>query len=793
MERNFSLKNTFTQCGLNKRLSKLSLVGLLGLTLTGHSAIAEDIQRYRVITNNATQAAKILHSFHHAVVSDTSAKASATNIMLELSNEEHDKLKRLGVTLLPITFTPKHNNTTLHQQAQSSNHSSDTHALSGIPNFSCYPTVEETYQQASDLAQTYPDIAKWQKIGESWVKQNSEDNAGYDINVLILTKNNNKPNKPTLFIHSAMHAREYTTAALTLEFAKNLANDYATDADVNWLLNEHEVHIVFMMNPDGRKQAETGLFWRKNANSNYCASQPNRVGADLNRNFSFLWNSTEGGSSGEGCSNTFRGPEPASEPETQAIEAYIRQIFPDSRGPALTDAAPEDTAGLHLDIHSFGGMVIWPWGFDSTIAPNGVALQTLGRKLAAFNHYQPFQSVGLYPTDGTADDFTYGELGVATFAFELGTTFFESCEVYEQQVKPTNLAALKYAAKVAAAPYLKPKGPDLLDMRLEGAGKIAVPPGTQVKLVGLATDTHFNYLENETQFEPTHTIQSVQYSINEYPNADGAALTNMQPVDGELNSATEQVFSVIVTTNLAAGDYNIYAHVKDSQGDVGVMSAVRLTIDPAAPAVVNQAPNAAYTYSCSDLSCDFDAYESTDDDGIVKYQWAINGRHYEGEKIRFDYAITENYNVSLTVTDKYDMTNTVTKEINLVGNTLPVASFTHSCTDLVCEFDATSSTDADGSIVEYFWLIEGQVIAQQKFSHTFSAAGTYQVSLSVYDNSQGEGRSAKSVTVGEQPSTDLPKKSSGGVLWRLLGLLGVISLFRLTNSKRSRVLPLTSR
>ena len=42
-------------------------------------------------------------------------------------------------------------------------------------------------------------------------------------------------------------------------------------------------------------------------------------------------------------------------------------------------AGPEDDAEL----------VLWPWGFTSTVAPNGAALTTLGRKFAWFNGYEP--------------------------------------------------------------------------------------------------------------------------------------------------------------------------------------------------------------------------------------------------------------------------------------------------------------------------------------------------------------------------------------------------------------------
>ena len=63
--------------------------------------------------------------------------------------------------------------------------------------------------------------------------------------------------------------------------------------------------------------------------------------------------------------------------------------------------------------------------------------------------------------DGTSDGISYGELGVAAYTFELGTSFFQSCSVYEGTIRPDNLPALIYAAKVVRTPYQTPAGPDL--------------------------------------------------------------------------------------------------------------------------------------------------------------------------------------------------------------------------------------------------------------------------------------------------------------------------------------------
>ncbi len=153
-----------------------------------------------------------------------------------------------------------------------------------IAGFSCYRTVEETYASAQAIVDTHPQIAAWSTVGRTWKKeQNASD--GYDLKVLRLTNSATSGPKPALFITTALHAREYATAELSLRFAERLADAYETDADVRWLLDHQEVHIMLQANPDGRKRAEEGLLWRKNHNTTHC---PDSVpGVDLNRNFRF--------------------------------------------------------------------------------------------------------------------------------------------------------------------------------------------------------------------------------------------------------------------------------------------------------------------------------------------------------------------------------------------------------------------------------------------------------------------------------------------------------------------------
>jgi carboxypeptidase T len=444
-----------------------------------------------------------------------------------------------------------------------------------IPNYPCYETVEETFAAAQGFANTHPKLATWTAVGQSW--QKTQGSGGYDIRVLKLTNEDTTgPNgeaKPKLFINAAIHAREYVTAPLVLAFAGELLNGYGKNADATWILDHHEVHLLLQLNPDGRKKAETGLLWRKNVNTAYCGANSNDRGADLNRNFTYSWNKTNGqGSSGNPCAETYRGPSPNSEPETDAIENYVRSIFPDRRGPNQNDPAPADTAGIHLDIHSYSQLVLWPWGFTNQVAPNGTALQTLGRKFAYFNNYTPEQSIGLYPTDGTSDSVSYGELGVAAYTFELGTSFFQSCTAYTNTIKPNNMRALWYAAKAVRAPYQTPAGPDVTAVKFSVNN---VPPGTPVTLTATVDDTRYN---NSNGAEPTQNIASAEAYIDVPPWMPGATPIPLSAKDGAFNAKTEKASATLSTTGLSKGKHLVYVRGVDASGNPGPITAGFLKI-----------------------------------------------------------------------------------------------------------------------------------------------------------------------------------------------------------------------
>ncbi|THG30789.1 PKD domain-containing protein [Naasia lichenicola] len=81
-------------------------------------------------------------------------------------------------------------------------------------------------------------------------------------------------------------------------------------------------------------------------------------------------------------------------------------------------------------------------------------------------------------------------------------------------------------------------------------------------------------------------------------------------------------------------------------------------------------------------------------------------------------------------------------------NAAPTAAFTASSVDLTAAVDGTSSTDSDGTIASYSWSFsDGGSATGATANHTFAAAGTYGIELTVADNSGATATSTGSVTV----------------------------------------------
>ncbi len=439
-----------------------------------------------------------------------------------------------------------------------------------IPSYPCYRTVEETYDSLQSLNTNYPGLVALYNIGNSWKKMYG-GGPGYDLWMMRITNESIPGPKPRFFLMAEIHARELATAELAMRVIEHILQNYGADPTITYFVDYHELYVVPMANPDGRKLAEAGQYWRKNVDNDDGCNSPSYWGVDLNRNYSFRWNCC-GGSDSDPCGETYHGPSAGSEPETGAIATVVSGLFPDQRGPGDNDPAPPDATGILITLHSAASLILWPWGWTGTDAPNGAQLQAIGTKLATYNGYTPQQSNDLYTTDGTTDDWSYGTLGIASFTFELAGQFFQPCSDFESPDVPDNRDAILYAWKIARTPYMTVYGPDTLDA-LATPG--AVSPGAPVQLTATINDT-----QNGNQ-----SVAAAEYYLlplhGSTPPGDPGTGTPLAPADGSFNSAVEGAVAPVDTSGLAPGAYILAVRGRDAGGNWGpFMAAFLYVVEP---------------------------------------------------------------------------------------------------------------------------------------------------------------------------------------------------------------------
>lgn len=198
------------------------------------------------------------------------------------------------------------------------------------PNFDIYWSSDQMETYARSLASRFPNRVQLEVIGRS--AQNR---------VIYTLKISNGPfgTKPLIFIEGGCHAREWVSQASVMYLINRLVEDQASS---NELLANADWIITPNLNPDGYEWSRTNnRLWRQNRRQ----VNANCVGVDLNRNFAYSWRSAT-----VACGSlTFPGPSPFSEPEAQAIDNLMTRY--------------RQNIKTYITVHSFGDMVLYPWGF----------------------------------------------------------------------------------------------------------------------------------------------------------------------------------------------------------------------------------------------------------------------------------------------------------------------------------------------------------------------------------------------------------------------------------------------
>jgi hypothetical protein len=259
--------------------------------------------------------------------------------------------------------------------------------------------VDPEYQNAFEVESFvinahsfFPELTKLVEIGKSL--------EGRSIWALKISDNaeSRELDEPTILFNSMHHAREVMTPEVSLDIIEYLLTNYESDQKVKSWVDGNEIWVVPMLNVDGNAKVWAGQnMWRKNARDGH--------GVDLNRNYPFGWNSCNG-SSGRKSADDYRGPEPASEPETRALMSLVEEIKP----------------VFDISYHSYSQLVLYPYGCKNSSGASNQVMKEIGQEMGKLLGYRagtPWEI--LYEADGSDIDWMLGEHQVIPYVIELNS------------------------------------------------------------------------------------------------------------------------------------------------------------------------------------------------------------------------------------------------------------------------------------------------------------------------------------------------------------------------------------
>jgi len=271
-------------------------------------------------------------------------------------------------------------------------------ALSGING--AYHSYKELEADLEALERSYPQQAQVFTIGTTLENRK--------IYALKVSDNvSQDEDEPEVLFMGCHHAREWISVEVPLLLGRYLLENYATDANIRRIVNQSEVWVVPLLNPDGLEYTiHYYRYWRKNRRLNADGS----YGVDLNRNYGYAWGYDDRGSSPEPTSEVFRGTAAFSEPETRAIRDFVM---------------PKHFRAM-ISYHSFSQIILYPWGYTTTPTDKELLLNEIAAAMSqlmkpANGRTYEYGEAGasLYVTNGDATDWTFGTSGIPSYTIEL--------------------------------------------------------------------------------------------------------------------------------------------------------------------------------------------------------------------------------------------------------------------------------------------------------------------------------------------------------------------------------------
>lgn len=312
-----------------------------------------------------------------------------------LSQDTADKLTGQGVPLTEKVVDGQAASARLAAQA-----------ASGFSVFRSYSEPGGIRDELVETAKANPRITKLVTVGRSV--------NGQPILAVKVTKDARKVadgRRPAVLYVSAQHAREWITPEMNRRLLHHVIDGYATDPAIRKLVDSTELWFLPVANPDGYDFTFTpgNRLWRKNLRDNNGDGviTPGD-GVDPNRNFPTKWGYDNEGSSPSPASETYRGPSPASEPETRALDGLMRRVG----------------FKFLINYHSAAELILYGVGWQvATPTPDDLLHVTMAGDDAnpAVPGYDPDISAELYTTNGETDEHAHSVYDTIAFTPEMST------------------------------------------------------------------------------------------------------------------------------------------------------------------------------------------------------------------------------------------------------------------------------------------------------------------------------------------------------------------------------------
>jgi len=217
----------------------------------------------------------------------------------------------------------------------------------GWENYNRWSVVQNWMTQ---LRLEYPTIAEIGTLGFS--------GEGRDLRYMKVSTPGGHPNKQTILIDGAFHAREWISPAVVTYIMNQVVTNSSAYSDI---LDYVDFVLLPFANPDGYEHSHTAdRMWRKTRaalNGSTCR------GVDPNRNSDIDFGGS--GSSTNPCAETYLGSVAFSEPETRLLSEFITQNI--------------DKIKIYLSMHSYSQAWLTPWAWSDVPPPDFAAIMRLGQ------------------------------------------------------------------------------------------------------------------------------------------------------------------------------------------------------------------------------------------------------------------------------------------------------------------------------------------------------------------------------------------------------------------------------